>query len=1790
MATFDEQRRELGRWREEQESLRQKLLLARESVRRGVRDDDTVATLEGEVREQELRGAAIWKEFERFADPKEGLRRLEDRHPILLFPLRIETRFKTGAQGVPQLWVRVYPDQCLVDSFEPSLTEGEIENAQAFWAAVWRAGGVESEERAAWRDLAASHGSGRAGHIVKNYGPLNPDDQPLLDTEHDVLLIVTATDPLPAKAADFWTGVWRAGGDDAAILAARPALVSEVGEDAAQGIVEKFRPTNLADPPKPGADRETTPLKVRVALFPPAEQTEARRRSWSRAPRVDLLPERLQLLGYRGGQLVLDVSTLPIQTPLAVGPDPNAPPEQQLKPVGDTLQIPDDLAWMFDFERALKVGMAFRVDLTAEQAHSGFDRLLVLGVRLGDDAERGQKNLGTLLERHLHSRMGLELLPQGTPTNNTEQGGSGYRVHGDPEDGYTAFFKQEPLFTVQSDPLLRRDGQWFAHALGLPTELGQRLPNAGGKDQLEARAMNLALWPSTFGYMMRTMLQPIFGEETIDATRSFFSRYVLGRGGVPALRIGAQPYGILPTTAFGPGHWLAKPRQDVSSPLRLPNDAFTFVGRLYRVLSQVESDWEPLLDRVSQIGMDGNADPHQVLLDVLGLHAASVEYYPLKAESVSHKFHQLSFLSYPIALAMLRALTTKDEAMRLLRSFGYGGDEEPSVLKKLYSSRQPRLQGPVIDNGPLSETAPVAPCAGQKNYIEWLLEAAETDLDILQEERGFDAGKKPRALLYLMLRHALQLSFHLVAAREQVKSLGVVSVSALQAEPEYVHVRAGAQASESRYALLHEPAPNSNLRMADHISSVLRFIDPELTEQIASLERLARTPTARLERAFAEHIDCASYRLDAWKQGLLLWQLEQMRSARQGTPGTFIGAFGWLEEVRPENKVLTPVSLPPEIAELVNKPGDPPLVRDTQNLGLIHAPSINHATTAAVLRNGYVANDGRLAVDLSSRRVRLALAVLEGMRTGQPLGALLGYHFERHIHDSGSLSLRALVFGLRRKFPLVANRNEATRDETKAIEAIAAMNVVDGLKLLRQREESGVSSYPWGLSDLPETTEPSHGPALDAAAAYIADINDAVADLVLAEGVHQAVSGNFDRSAGTLDAFSKGNYPPEPEVIQTPRTGTALVLRTAVHLDPEPVANPAPTVPRTPLSIAEPSLNSWLTDRLPAAGTTGCTVIFRDQTDAEQTLFVSQEMLGLQAIDLVYQLEASNDAALRFVDDRVLDFVHRLSPPAAPRLDAPIRIEYTRPLTNGANFFELQALVRPLRAIATSRPLQPADLVRTNDSRAAELPPSVLNVARLVEVRGELRDTRQPGLTNLIAALPGGTIDAAIAAYNAEVSALSLYRLPQTGVGFTYEWRAGLYVQALAKLKKLTDRWRARLVDADAQLADYDANPGLPEEEKLKRLQTIELLVSTSYLDPVPANANDYRAAVGGKRSDYAAKLGDLDAIAQTRFATLDALLQALKSQSLAAFDFEGLDLTDEDKEVARFRTQLVDAATAIRADLQKRLDGAAVIDLSPLPIEKAQEAARLLLGEDFQMIPTFVLPTDAADGVESAWNRSKSGDLTRYLTDTVGREFPVDDWLHGVARVREKMAHWENVLFLSEALGGQAPELTPLQLPDGGDESWLALEFPPPASEKARAIDSDRLLYTAHFAKDFVKTKPICGLLVDEWTEVIPEEVETTGLAFHHDRPNSEPPQCWLLAQPAVLDGAWSWDELVGAVHNALDAAKRRAIEPSHIANTVYGWLLPATYSAYTFPEISISNYLLRNVNVFSTITSVKG
>ncbi len=227
--------------------------------------------------------------------------------------------------------------------------------------------------------------------------------------------------------------------------------------------------------------------------------------------------------------------------------------------------------------------------------------------------------------------------------------------------------------------------------------------------------------------------------------------------------------------------------------------------------------------------------------------------------------------------------------------------------------------------------------------------------------------------------------------------------------------------------------------------------------------------------------------------------------------------------------------------------------------------------------------------------MRLALSLLEGIRNGQSLGALLGYRFERGLHDDHpTVEVDKFIFPLRKAFPLVADSLSPTKTPPDVpIEAIEARNVLDGRKLIAQIASSGVTTYPFGVSRPHRRFPPPAPPrqqAINDQATALLDVYDALADLALAEGVHQAVQGNFDRIASTLDAYTTGNFPPEPQVVETPPAGIGLTHRVAVHLKPG-LAAPAGATPR---AQAEPAVDAWLASLLPPLDKIGCVVTWTD--------------------------------------------------------------------------------------------------------------------------------------------------------------------------------------------------------------------------------------------------------------------------------------------------------------------------------------------------------------------------------------------------------------------------------------------------------------------------------------------------------------------------------------------------------------------------------------------------------------------
>ena len=98
-------------------------------------------------------------------------------------------------------------------------------------------------------------------------------------------------------------------------------------------------------------------------------------------------------------------------------------------------------------------------------------------------------------------------------------------------------------------------------------------------------------------------------------------------------------------------------------------------------------------------------------------------------------------------------------------------------------------------------------------------------------------------------------------------------------------------------------------------------------------------------------------------------------------------------------------------------------------------------------------------------------------------------------------------------------------------------------------------------------------------------------------------------------------------------------------------------------------------------------------------------------------------------------------------------------------------------------------------------------------------------------------------------------------------------------------------------------------------------------------------------------------------------------------------------------------------------------------------------------------------------------------------------------------------------------------------------------------------------------------GLLVDEWTEVVPHRNETTGIAFRYDPPDAAPPQAILLAVPPVEDEPWTAGTLNQVLLETLDLAHLRACGPAELEPA--GHYLPAAVLAFNLDGDAVSTDL---------------
>lgn len=921
----------------------------------------------------------------------------------------------------------------------------------------------------------------------------------------------------------FWRQIWHAGRVEAAERLAWQQLADRFDAQRAAWIARALSPTNPADwPAAPVATDKPLPVEPKFAAA--ATLKDPNGGGWQRAPLARAMPQRWIAVATAKGALVAYALGAPVDREPAVGPDP----QDKVESKPDELAIDAGMRWMVDFDDAEKHGLGMRLKVPMAIAQQGIDALVVFGVSSLEPAA-ATSAMASLLDAH-HYTDGLGFLRVGTPTNNSTEASSGWSSQDPMHARSFAMECRAPKVAAGSN------ADVLARALGFNATVTQAslrtLYDAALVEQTDAKQMAAALWPATWGYYLMNLIGLEGTGLTLDDiawAREHFIAHVRAFGPLPTLRVGRQPYGLLPVTPLG------------GDPAKIADARERWLAATLKTLS--ERLWYPRVPDVARVGRSD--DPAQDLSSVMKSDAVSGTYRLRYLLGPRYIDHLRRFAGEDLAGSGW--LAQEDAISRTVMN-ALGFNWHPRLEDAAYAEGDMPIRAPLVQAGELGGVAKLNP-----NYITSLL----ADPPLPASETAAPPAMTPATLLNMLLRHSLQLEYSATAARLAARQPGATPLAGLLRERELVNLNAATTVTTWRMLLSRANPATSNAAPGAFLKGLKKFdtadLKPlgELRSAMAYLKDLA---PARLEQLLTGTLDLASHRIDAWITSLASRRLAALR-AKKGV-GMRVGGYGWVLNLKPAT-TQAPVAAPAgETGPMFSMAGDP---------GFIHAPSVMQAQTAALLRNTHL-NHSRsgaedvFAVDLSSRRIRLATSLLDGVRQGQPLGALLGYLFERKMHE---LALDAEIDDFRTLAPLAPVNATPAMQPT---EAIAARNVVDGLKLreiYRNVVVNGGFATPELRARLNRCVQ---------ALVVLDDAVDAVSDAAIAECAHQAVRGNIVKTGATLQAIASGEAPPpELEVARTPRTGIAATHRVVAVFN----LVSAPASPVSPRALAEPQLNAW---------------------------------------------------------------------------------------------------------------------------------------------------------------------------------------------------------------------------------------------------------------------------------------------------------------------------------------------------------------------------------------------------------------------------------------------------------------------------------------------------------------------------------------------------------------------------------------------------------------------------------------
>ncbi|PXA67078.1 hypothetical protein [Cryobacterium arcticum] len=910
-----------------------------------------------------------------------------------------------------------------------------------------------------------------------------------------------------ALAISYWNAVWA---NSELATDFWSAISAEIGPERARYVVDRFTPEGL-DNHDPATPPEFPDVEVPVTPVP-------------RPPTAGLLPTRwhVKMTASNGEELHREWFATAVADELRISPlgevtDIETPGvDGAPEPAG--VAVDESVQWLVDFTQAEKVGMAHTLTLPAGKSfQGGVQTLVVVGVDTTRSATESAQLIASHLADHAHSD-GFGLLENNIPTNNSAGGASDYEARNRDRSRTVAPLARSGAPGIDLVRVLT--------AFGTPAraEEFRGVPGSSADYETTVGAMHTALWGASFGFYFGHMLSPLASESTAGNIRALVQQQVRPAGPYAAIRVGRQPYGILPVLPS---------RGSVNRPGSLDGG---FDAALPEILQRLRTfvEFSPIHNTDGEVSSISTLDAlpnltHQppdtsssdVLARILKLGplatrlsirpsaSSAVFANSNKASAEAVKAHQDAV---NLMLAHLLGITPTVLAINgqrpalfdlvVLRKPTYSFNGLPWVAADLDSPDVVRV---AVEKMKLR----VADASHNVNDAAKLLTVAHGDAASIFEGLLLLSG----AFDYWQAgeRHTHDLLLNPTSAEFQLNTefLGLATT---------VAPSAATAAIETPRQLFQLAGPlTDNLPLLEFITNNAHSAAParamrDVQAFSAALDALATRPPREVDHALRGLLDLGSHRLDAFITAVATRRLETIRS--QQPNGTLIGGYGIVHDLYPES---TP---------------------DSE--GYLHLPSADHAAAASILRASHIANradDPRaFAIRLTSERVRGALGISEGMTQGQPPSALLGYRFERWLIED---RLRAKYITWFRK---IAPHPFDGTAATVASDAIPAHDVVDGVALAAlylQRPEEALDR----ITAAGAVIAPSDRTTLLRYLGRLADLFDAMSDLWTTEAVYQLVRGNAARSAAASAVIDRQERPPEPQSILTSRGATGYAQR-----------------------------------------------------------------------------------------------------------------------------------------------------------------------------------------------------------------------------------------------------------------------------------------------------------------------------------------------------------------------------------------------------------------------------------------------------------------------------------------------------------------------------------------------------------------------------------------------------------------------------------------------------------------------